>query len=408
MNSSTSFDSEVLAVLPAAAIPHVAELAPKQFKLLVPRHWKPEVAVNKNAKRIEEATLAWFGELGCTERQIAKVRKFQPSLYMGMSFPLAGEEEALLISKYLSLWLLWDDVAIENQQNAWKISAHHVLSGELPASATIFDIGWWTLLRQLATTMSPAWIERLCQSMATWSDAALHEARLSQQWNAGARVTLAEALQSRIDTIGMYATAYLVEYAIGFELPKSFHDHPTVKRIKTLSNKIVGLGNEIFSFAKDYAQDYINVISALRKERSVSMAVALRRIVDMHNDTLIEFDFLASSLPSFGPACDAQVATWLQWLRYCCVGFSVWESVAPRYSEFKLVVNGRRLETTFAYYAEDTWPVAASPRTELRDLALGKAAERICSISSTKSKGKSIVFPSDRQARSGPPLRAET
>ncbi|HLM74518.1 MAG TPA: terpene synthase family protein [Polyangiaceae bacterium] len=374
MKSSTFFDGEILAVLPAKMIPHVAELAPTQFKLMIPRRWKPEVEVNRNAKRIEEATLAWFSELGCTDRQIAKVRKFQPSLYMGMSFPLAGEEEALLISKYLSLWLLWDDVAIENQENAWKITAHHVLSGELPDSATIFDIGWWRLLRQLAITMSPAWIERLCQSMTTWSDAALREARISLLWNAGARVTLEDALQSRIDTIGMYATAYLIEYAIGFELPRSFHEHETVRRIKTLANKIVGLGNDIFSFGKDYAQDYINVISALRKERAVPMLDALNRIVDMHNDALIELDYLAGTLPSFGPAIDSMIAKWLQWLRYNCIGFSVWESVAPRYSDFKLVVNGRLVETSFSYYSdsyyEETRRPVVSHQSELRELSL--------------------------------------
>jgi hypothetical protein len=288
---------------------------------------------------------------------------------MGMSFPLVGEEEALLISKYLSLWLLWDDVAIESQENAWKITAHHVLAGELPDSATIFDIGWWRLLRQLAVTMSPAWIERLCESMATWSDAALREARISQLWNAGARVTLDEALQSRIDTIGMFATAYLVEYAIGFELPKSFHDHKTVRHIKTLANKIVGLGNDIFSFGKDYAQDYINVISALRKERAVPMLDALNRIVDMHNEAVLEYDYLARSLPSFGPAIDPMIAKWLQWLRYNCIGFSVWESVAPRYSDFKLVVNGRLVETSFSYYSDTRRPPAPHP-SELRELTL--------------------------------------
>jgi hypothetical protein len=351
MNASPC-NGEMLAVLPAHMIAHTAELAPERFKLMIPLHWKPEVEINRYAKQIEEATLRWFAELGCTDSQIRRVRKFQPSLYMGMSFPLAGYEEALLISKYLSIWLLWDDVDIESQENAWRLNAHHVFSGELPASATIFDRGWFELLRELSQTMSPAWIERLCQSMATWSDAALREARLSKQWNEGARVTLAEALQSRIDTIGMFATAYLLEYAIGYELPKSFHELEAVRRIKTLANKIVGLGNDIFSFGKDYSSDYINVISALRKERSISTLDAIGKVVDLHNEALLEYDYLASTLPSLGPAGDAMVAKWLQWLRHSCIGFSVWESVAPRYADFRLLVNGMKVETSFMYYAE--------------------------------------------------------
>jgi hypothetical protein len=367
MQSSSISAGEELAVLPMSLIPRIDQPAPQRLKLMVPRHWKPGVNVNRHAKQVEAATLAWFVELGCTDSQVAKVRKFQPSLYMGMSFPLAGAEEALLISKYLSLWLLWDDVDIESQESSWRLTAEHVTSGELPAGASRFDKAWLELFRQLSRTMSPPWIERLCQSMATWSDAALREARLSTRWNAGARVSFGEALQSRIDTIGMFATAYLTEYAIGVELPSTFHDHKMVRRIKTLANKIVGLGNDIFSFGKDYASDYINVISALRREHSIPMVDALRVVVGMHNDALIEYDRLASSLPSFGTAFDQLIATWLQWLRYSCVGFSVWESVAPRYADFKLVLNGRVVETSFVYYSEDSRRPAASLLTGLRD-----------------------------------------
>lgn len=366
---SPALGGEMLAVLPASMIAHSAELAPERFRLMIPLHWKPEVEVNRHAKKIEEATLRWFAGLGCTEAQIRRVTKFQPSLYMGMSFPLAGFEEALLISKYLSLWLLWDDIDVESQENAWRLTPHHVFSGELPEGATVFDRGWWELLTELSKSMSPAWMARLCLSMEVWSDAALREARLSKQWNEGARVTLAEALRSRIDTIGMYATSYLLEYAIGYELPKSFHELNAVRRMKTLANKIVGLGNDLFSFGKDYASDYINVISAMRRERSISTLEAIEEVVDMHNDALLEFDVLAASLPSLGAAGDAMVARWLAWLRHSCIGFGVWESVAPRYAEFRLLVNGRRVETAFVYYADESHRPASALLSELRDLA---------------------------------------
>jgi hypothetical protein len=361
MKSSPRFDGEVLAVLPAEMAKRIAQLPPERLKLMVPRHWKSGLNINKNAQRVEDATLDWFLELGCSQSQLRRVRKFRPSLYMGIPFPLAGYKEALLISKYLSLWLLWDDVDIESQGSSWKLSAYHVLSGEIPASATLFDVGWWKLLRELSETMSPQWIDQLCHAMATWSDAALREARLSKQWNTGARVTLAEALQSRIDTIGMYTTAQLVEYAIGFELPKSFHDHEAVRRIKIIAGKIVGLGNDMFSLAKDCSNDYINVISALRRERSISTVDALRTVAEMHNGALIEYDILARSLPTFGPAYDPLVAKWLKWLRHSCIGFSVWESVAPRYSELKLLVNGRMVEISFVYDREEAWRTALSP-----------------------------------------------
>jgi hypothetical protein len=220
-----------------------------------------------------------------------------------------------------------------------------------PEGATRFDLAWLALFRELAQTMSASWLEALCKAMATWSDAALLEARISRQWKAGdTSVSFAESMQSRIDTIGMYAMTYLVEYAHGFELPQSFHEHRTVRAMKTLSNKIVGLGNDIFSAGKDYASSYINVCFTLMRERSIPLTEALSRVVRMHNEAMVAYDALASSLPSFGAEWDPLIAEWVQSLRHSSLGFSLWESGAPRYSRYKLTVNGKLIEPTFAYY----------------------------------------------------------
>jgi hypothetical protein len=342
---------EFISICPAEVVASADRLDPDRFKLLVPSHWQPKRAINEHAERVQEATLGWFCELGFSEGQLLKVRTFQPSHYVGVPFPMIGPKEALLISKYLSLWLLWDDVDVEGGENGWKLHVGHIYSGEAPPGATRFDRAWLSLMRELAESMSASWISSLCQAMATWSDAALLESRMSRRWKASdARVSFAESLQSRIDTIGMYAMAYLVEYAHGFELPRSFHEHRAVRGMKTLANKIVGLGNDIFSAGKDYASGYINVLFTLRSELSISMTDALARVIRMHNDAMAAYDRLAGSLPSYGSRWSPLIAQWVQSLRYSSLGFSLWESGAPRYARFKMVVNDRVVEPSFAYY----------------------------------------------------------
>jgi hypothetical protein len=390
MKKAKALHGEIVSICPAEAVASVERLDSEHLKLLVPAHWRPERALNEHAARVQEETLKWFYEMGFKEEQLVKVRTFQPSHYVGVPFPMAGPKETLLISRYLSLWLLWDDIDVESGEHGWKIDVSHVLSGRAPAGATRFDLAWLALLQELARTMSPSWLDALCKAMVTWSDAALVETRISRQWMAGdASVSFAESLKSRIDTIGMYATAYLIEYAHGFELPLSFHEHWIVRAMKTLSNKIVGLGNDIFSAGKDYASGYINVFFTLMNELSIPMTEACVRVVKMHNDAMVEYDALASSLPSFGPRWDPLIAQWVQSLRYCSLGFSLWESGAPRYAKYKLVVNGKVFEPTFAYYNATRGPEVPPPSRPLAGLIeRGGAPPMFSSISAGSGRNR--------------------
>jgi len=345
---------ETITVCPAREItaPQAPDLA-----LGIPRHWWPDPLVNVHAARIEEETLAWFRELGFGERSIWIVRTFAPADYAGMPFPLASPRELLLLAKYLSLWLLWDDVDVEGRERTFPFCGPAVLEPSASGVTTLFGATWSALLRELATTMSPAWMATLCEAMDTWSTAALKETRTSKQRRAGlARISYEEALRSRIDTIGMAATGYLLEYARGIELPPDFHAHETALALKTLSGKIVGFGNDIWSLGKDWASGYVNVILALREEHGLTMLEAVRRIIREHDEAIAEFDRLARTLPSFGAAWDPHIATWVQDLRHASLGFTLWESRAPRYAAFKMLVNGTPIDPSFIV------PTSLAPR----------------------------------------------
>src|SRR5207248_84999 len=94
--------------------------------------------------------------------------------------------------------------------------------------------------------------------------------------------SFAKQLELRIATIGMYPTVYLLEDAYDFELPPEFHADPTVRRLKWLANEIVGLGNDVFSFGKDFKQGHLNLISNL-VHKGMTVGHALKTIIQMHN-----------------------------------------------------------------------------------------------------------------------------
>jgi hypothetical protein len=229
-----------------------------------------------------------------------------------------------------------------------------------------FDEGWWQLLSELAVERSPAWIERLCQAMAIWNAAAVEEAVVTKTHRErGELVSFDRQMELRIATIGMYATVHLLDDAHDHERPRDLYDHPTVRRIETLAGQIVGLGNDLLSLGKDCAEDQCNLVTTLMRERGITIDDAIERLVRMHDEALEELDVLGDSLERGAGASAPYVARWLRDLRYASLGFSLWESQAPRYTAHKIVVRGQIIEPQFSFFP----PGRPSPPSSQRFVA---------------------------------------
>lgn len=323
----------------------------RRFHFRVPPRWRSPVLENPYAVEAELRVIQWFEALGCTRAEVDRARRFDVAGYVGIPFPSLSRDKTIHIAKYLSLWLLWDDVEVETLEGRWRIDAEHVLAGRRPEGMTRFDEGWWQLFSELAATHSPRWIERLCQAMEVWNAAAVEEAVAMKAHRERAELlSFARQMDLRIATIGMYATVHLLEDAHDFELPPEFHAHPTVRRIETLASQIVGLGNDILSLGKDCSEDQCNLVTTLMREDDVPIDTAIERLVLMHDEALEEYDRLGDSLASFPTEASSYIAQWLQDLRYASLGFSLWESQAPRYSAHKIVVGGRVIEPRFSFF----------------------------------------------------------
>lgn len=341
-----------IAIGVAGETSNVASVTTEQlFTLHIPEHWRPNPAVNVHAEAIEPHIYDWFHEIGFGAEALARLRSFAPGRYAGIPFSSVGRTELLFIAKYLSLWLLWDDEDVELKGRGFQLRMKGIFDSSAHASTNLCDEAWRRLFQELALVQSPMLIEKMIDGMHTWSAAALVEAQVAKE-RGGRRVAFSDALQSRIATIGMYGTAHLLEYARHVELPDEIHEHAAVRSLKTLSGKIVGLGNDLISLGKDLASGYVNVILAFAEENRLSLSEAIGGVASMHDEALLEFDRLVSSLPSFGPTYDEAVAFWCRDLRHACLGFTLWEARAPRYTAFKLFVNGSAVEPRFVFQAQ--------------------------------------------------------
>jgi hypothetical protein len=339
-----------LMVIPASAARGLELDGQERFQFHVRRHWAGPSGPTPHAREAEREVLAWFGSLGCSAAELRRAARCDVAGFLALAFPLHGREEAIRVARYICLWLLWDDVHVERLEHRWRLRAGDVLSGTRPPGMTRFDEGWWQLFGDLASRRSAGWLSELCDAMAAWNDAAVEEAHWTERYQrTGVRPRFEEHLRMRIATIGMYPTLYLFEDAFGHELPRGFHEHPTVRRLKLLANQIVGLGNDILSFGKDLAERQVNLVSTFMADHGVDAPEALSRLIGMHDASLEEFDQLAGVMPQVPVDAAPCVGRWLNGVRHASLGFGLWEAQAPRYTEHQLVWEGRVIRPTFRF-----------------------------------------------------------
>lgn len=337
-------------VASSASVAHLARDDTNRFEFRVPWGWRAPAEGNPFASEAERQVLEWLGKLGCSDRELERVRRFDTAGYVGIPFPSIPADKTVRIAKFISLWLLWDDVHVETQRNRWRIDAAQVLAHSPPDGMTRFDKGWWQLMEEFAAARSARWIEELCRSMVTWNAAAAEEAVAMREYIArGVLPSFARQLALRIATIGMEPTVYLLEDAYDFELPREFHEDPRARRLKDLASEIVGLGNDILSLGKDLHEGQFNLVTTLMHERNLLVDEAIEYLFRANDAAMREYDRLADEILQTSTHQRAETARWLQGVRFASLGFTLWEAQAPRYTAYKVVSHGVVLEPSFRF-----------------------------------------------------------
>ena len=145
--------------------------APARYRLRFPRHWRAQPVSNPAEAAIEEGTLAWLAThgMGIEAADREKLRKFECGKYGGYSMPRAALPEALLITEYISLWLFWDDVEVE-EHAGWSVDdVVRVLTTRGPPSESRYVNAWGELGARLGERRGAGWLTRLGLSMRNGS-----------------------------------------------------------------------------------------------------------------------------------------------------------------------------------------------------------------------------------------------
>jgi hypothetical protein len=327
--SAAEFDARALSV-------------PDSFSLRFPRHWRSTPLRNPEAARLERDTLSWLRgyDIGIDPAEAEKLRKFDCAGYGGYSLPQADYETALLVTQFISLWLFWDDLQVE-EELSWDASAvvQALTEPTAPRTSSRYVAAWADLGRRLQRCQSAAWLKELSVTMQQWLDNAKFETRMARAFQRGRCPDVSTAFSCRTISIGMYPTFHLIEYTQRSELPRSFHQHPAAIELKRLASRLVGMGNDLGGLAKDLRHRWLNLVVVLEEREGLDLATAFQRLVDLHNADVLGFDRVAATLPSWGPQADARIRSWVDAVRHNVHGFTLWESLAERYQDRKAVLG---------------------------------------------------------------------
>jgi hypothetical protein len=320
---------------------------PPSYGLRFPAHWRANPVQNRYAAALEHDTLAWLAAhgIGQSVSEREKLRKFACGKYGGYSLPLAPFSSALLVTQFISLWLFWDDVQVEDDVG-WSIEdVVDALSGAAKRTRpNRYVAAWADLGQRLQRTTSEAWLGRLAQTMREWLHNAKLETAMARSFRNQQACPKLEALfECRTVSIGMFPTFHLIELTEGIELPDEFHQHPAVCALTRIASRLVGMGNDLGGIAKDIVHRWLNLVLVLAQGSAISLERAFADVVALHNREVLAFDQAAALLPRFGPTIDPFVSGWVQAVRHNVRGFALWESVADRYQEYKAVVGDTAL-----------------------------------------------------------------
>lgn len=313
----------------------------KNYRLFYPQSWKP--TLNPYANVATEVIGDWLKELKII-KDFDTLRLFQeerPDLYGGYSFPLIGFERFTTITKSLVLWIMFDDLAIENE-NSRKYWTDNNLSlddylialhnGYLSPNADPFLRAWWEIGQSFAEKMSKQWQNSFAKEFVDWVRQSIKEYELyTEMTRSGRFPDINTYFNIRSASVAMIPTCALIEYAEEFELPDEVKNHLVIKTMHELATKIVFLSNDIFSLEKDMINQWPNSVTVIQNEYKLSLDDALNTTVDLHNKCVFSFIDLESNIPSFGNKIDPFLHGYIEKLKFMCRGFTEFELVAERY-----------------------------------------------------------------------------
>ena len=316
-----------------------------QVSLFFPETWA--VPLGPLAREMETRAEHWLRDRKIIhdEAGAEKFRKLAVGEYANWPFPGSDPDKAEVITKFLALWIFYDDV-IEEADDGQQSLILQAIRG----NPTVYREGnahlrcWWELGQSYSKVMERNWLDRHGQRFLDWVHSVREECFAANQFRkTGVYPSAAQHLLRRRMNIGMIPNIDFIEYQMGWELPEETLADPDMKRLEQLSADVVAIINDLFGYAKDGKLQWCNLVPCFVHEFGISLEEAFRWACNLHNARVREITLLEPTLLRRSREPE-KMAQWLEGLHHILYGFARWHAMAPRYSANHDVGAGRRIK----------------------------------------------------------------
>jgi 2-methylisoborneol synthase len=296
-------------------------------------------------KQVNDDLIAWAGEVGIYEGQVARLHKADFGRLIMLAHPGTDDPDRLLAAAkcILAEWATDDHFVDEESMGAdperlaARLGITHAAMdpADLPVMyAPRLDkalddepvaVAYRTAFEHMARYASPTQMFRMRDQLTIMFMAYNHEA----YWRVAKRVPPVWEYLTHRHQNSFLPPMTLVDAVPGYELPPAEFADPRVRRVFSLAGTASVILNDVYSNAKETDDDF-DLPKVVATEDGCSPREALDRTVEIHNELMHTFVAEASALSQVGSPLLRQflVDVWA-WLG----GNREWHSTTARYNE---------------------------------------------------------------------------
>lgn len=284
--------------------------------------------MNNHVTAASDHTVNWirrFHLLG-TEEQILHYKNQGYAYMVARMFPNADRQTLCAYSDLNTLLFLLDDFL--DQQDAMvsggsdsisveRFSRHFVAILDDPAlghgsNEPVFS-AMADLWERLSILGTPGWVAKYKKSLWRIFDAALWQ---HQNIEAGVWPSLSDYMNRRQYIGAANIATDCVEMIDKITLPDVVWENPVIVELTELCRNTVCWANDLFSHAKEIEKgEYHNLISILAHEKNISIAKAISRTIEIHDQQVRRFIRLTAQLPMYHENINAEIVRYVEGLK---------------------------------------------------------------------------------------------
>ncbi|KAF8486350.1 terpenoid synthase [Russula ochroleuca] len=307
-----------------------------QFRLPDPlAHWPWSRTLNPHYTEVKPESEAWLhGFEALNTKSQRSFDRCNFALLGGLAYPLINKDRLRVACDLMALFYIFDEFTDKvDGQGALALVEVVVDALRNPHSerplgeSKLGEITRQFWLRAMQTSSATAQ-ERFVTSFVEYVYAVIDEA---SDRSRGSIRGIKDYLRLTRLTAGPYPCFFPIE--MDLDIPDEVMTHSSMERIRSLAAESMVLGNDLYSYNIEQASGHggHNIITVVMNEKGVDLDGALDWVEEYHERILSEFQAQYRLLPSWGPAIDLRVKTYVERLASFIRGIDCWAFETERY-----------------------------------------------------------------------------